>query len=263
MKIYRAQTIILSITSISHNSSLIIPSHSIIYHLSPCTTCVVATCLPHSASRAREISPSVARSLAAMTARARRLSGSAPLPPVKRWVVKRREEWWREVMSGEERRWVVKRREEWWRRQKRKERGEECLETEWRGVVKWRNEGTKRRGMVRWGQAKGGWGEKSKVRRGSVKEERTQENEDERIWWQRGRLMSKIITDDEYISYCHVKEITFMCVCADVCVSGNTNCKTSFYAARTGCCALSVRWAPFIGSNVGFLHFACRSSDVC
>ena len=53
--------------------------------------------------------------------------------------------------------------------------------------------------------------------------------------------MSKIITDDEYISYCHVKEITFMCVCADVCVSGNTNCKTSFYAARTGCCALSVR----------------------
>jgi hypothetical protein len=55
---------------------------SLVTHLSPCTTCVVATCLPHSASRAREISPSVARSLAAMTAKARRLSGSAPLPPV-------------------------------------------------------------------------------------------------------------------------------------------------------------------------------------
>ena len=44
---------------------------------------MVATCRPHSASRAREISPSVARSLAAMTARARRVSGSAPLPPVR------------------------------------------------------------------------------------------------------------------------------------------------------------------------------------
>jgi hypothetical protein len=49
---------------------------------SPCTTCVVATCLPHSASRASDISPRDALALAATTARASKLSGSAPLPPI-------------------------------------------------------------------------------------------------------------------------------------------------------------------------------------
>ena len=67
----------------------------------PCTTWVVATCRPHSASRAREISPSVARSLAAMTARARRLSGSAPLPPVRTWKGRRGEERGQECSVGQ------------------------------------------------------------------------------------------------------------------------------------------------------------------